>query len=200
MQITKILSAFERKGYAAHFFKTGDDARSYLRESLVGRRIGFGGSVTLEALGLFETLSEKNRVFWHWRCPEGMCASEVLEKAAQCPIYFSSANALTEDGKIVNIDGTANRVSSLLYGHEKVYFVCGKNKLCKNEEEALFRARNVAAPANAVRLGKNTPCVKTGHCHDCSSPERICRTLSVLWEKPGGTELELILIDECLGY
>ncbi len=200
MQTEKILAAFRKKGYRATFFETKEDAVRYLTDSLKGCRIGFGGSATLNELGLYEALSTENEVLWHWRPTEGKTVSEMRHLAAECPIYFSSANALSEDGVIVNIDGTANRVSALLYGKEKVFYVCGTNKLCKTEEDAVFRARNVSAPINTARLGLDTPCAKTGRCHDCKSPERICRALSVLWEKPSGQEAEILLIGEKLGY
>ena len=116
-------------------------------------------------------------------------------------MYISSANGLSETGEIINIDGACNRVSSICYGHEKVIFVIGKNKLAPTYDEALFRARNIAAPKNAQRLGKNTPCaVKGDRCYDCSSPDRICRVLSVWWSKPMIGEFEVVLIDEELGF
>ncbi len=200
MDLKHVKSAFEARGYTVHVFPTAEEAKHYLCETLVGERIGFGGSATLEETGLYDALSEKNEVLWHWRCPEGKTVAEMRREAAECDVYFSSANALSETGEIVNIDGSANRVAALLYGRKKVYFVCGTNKLCKNEEEAVFRARNVAAPENTRRLGLDTPCAKTGRCHNCQSPARICRALSVLWAVPTGSTMELILIDETLGY
>ncbi|MBR6530124.1 MAG: lactate utilization protein [Clostridia bacterium] len=194
------LNPSRKKGYTTRFFKTKEEAVAHLCAALNGKKIGFGGSATLHELGLFEALSEHNTVLWHWRIPQGETADELRRKAALCPIYFTSANAISEDGKIVNIDGTSNRVAAYLYGKEKVYFVCGTNKLCPDEESAVARARNVAAPTNAARLGLDTPCAKTLSCHDCKSKSRICRALNVLWEKPTGADMELILIDEALGY
>ena len=103
--------------------------------------------------------------------------------------------------KLINIDGTGNRVASTLYGHKKVWFVVGRNKLAPTYEEALWRARNIAAPKNAQRLKRKTPCaVKADHCYDCKSPERICRGLAVLWARPNATEeMEVVLIGEALG-
>ena len=108
---------------------------------------------------------------------------------------------MAETGEIINIDGTGNRVAAVSYGHKKVYIIVGKNKVEPDFEKALFRARNVAAPLNARRLARNTPCVKNElKCHDCKSPERICRTLSVFYTKPSGCEYEVVLINEELGY
>lgn len=104
-------------------------------------------------------------------------------------------------GEIVNIDGNCNRVASLLYGHEKVYLVIGRNKIRETYEEALFRARNIAAPLNAKRVGAKTPCaVKADKCYDCNSSQRICRGLCVLWAPPMTGEYVILLINEDLGY
>ncbi len=101
----------------------------------------------------------------------------------------------------MNIDGRCNRVASIVYGHEKVYLIAGENKIAANAERALHRARNIAAPRNAQRLGVQTPCaVKGERCFDCSSPQRICKGLSILWEAPIGSAVEVVLIRETLGY
>ena len=107
---------------------------------------------------------------------------------------------MAETGEILNIDGTGNRVASTLYGHNKVYFIIGINKIAPDFESALWRARNIAAPKNAQRLNRNTPCaVKGDRCYDCKSPDRICRGLTVLWGPMMGMETEIVLIDEPLG-
>ena len=131
-----------------------------------------------------------------------MTADEVRERAMHAETYLSSANALAETGEIVNIDGTGNRVAGTLFGHKRVFFVVGRNKLAPTCDEAIRRARNVAAPKNALRFGVETPCVANGgdRCYDCKSPARICRGLVVLWEAMRGCETEVVLIDEDLGY
>ena len=107
-----------------------------------------------------------------------------------------------ETGELINIDGTGNRVASTIFGHEEVYFIVGINKLAPDYDAALWRARNVASPKNARRLGKKTPCAVRGDkCYDCKSPERICRALAVLWERPTGIgRAEVVLVNEPLGY
>lgn len=108
---------------------------------------------------------------------------------------------MAETGEIINIDGNCNRVASIFYGHKKVYLVIGENKLEKDYDSALHRARNIASPLNAKRVGAKTPCaVKGDKCYDCKSPERICRGLSVLWGIPMTGEFEVILVHEELGY
>ena len=116
-------------------------------------------------------------------------------------MYITSVNGMAETGELINIDGNGNRVASSLYGHKKVWFIVGRNKLAPTYEEALWRARNIAAPKNAQRLGRKTPCAVHGdRCYDCKSPERICRGLVVLWEAVANMEMEVVLIDQDLGY
>ncbi|MBD5436955.1 MAG: LUD domain-containing protein [Treponema sp.] len=189
------------KGYTVTIFQTAAEAVKYLDTQIDRQTVGFGGSMTLEKMGLYETLQSHNTVFWHQRIPEGKTSKEIRLAANNATIYISSVNGLAETGEIINIDGNCNRVASIFYGHEKVYLVIGKNKLAKDYDSALYRARNIASPLNAKRAGVKTPCaIKGDKCYDCKSPERICRGLSVLWGKPMTGEFEVILIEEELGY
>ena len=188
-------------GYTVHCFETSTEASVYLNEQIHNQTVGFAGSMTLEKMGLYERLSEHNEVHWHHRIPEGKTSKDVRLKANAATIYITSVNGISENGEIVNIDANCNRVASSFYGHEKVYFVIGENKIAKDYESALYRARNIAGTLNAKRLGVKTPCAeKADRCYDCKSPERICRGLSVLWSKPMTGEFEVILIHEELGY
>ena len=186
----------ETRGFSVRTFATAAEAAAYLNEAIDGKTVGFGGSVTLKDMGLYELLGSHNEVHWHW-----VNGQEERKAAMRTQVYLSSANGLAETGEIINIDGGGNRVASTLYGHEKVYLVIGRNKLAPTYDEALWRARNIASPQNAQRLGRKTPCaVKGDRCYDCKSPERICRGLVVLWGPMMGMETEVILIDRDLGY
>lgn len=201
MNFETIKSNLEERGYEVSCFKSSKEATAYLDAHIDKKTVGFGGSVTLEEIGLYEKLSSHNDVHWHQRIPEGKNAQDVRIAANAAQIYISSVNGIAETGEIINIDGRCNRISAILYGHEKVYLVAGKNKIAKDYDGALWRARNIASPLNAKRLGMKTPCAaKADRCYDCKSPERICRGLSVLWSKPMAAEFEIILIDENLGY
>lgn len=191
----------EHLGYTVREFSTAKEASLYLTEAIQNCHVGFGGSKTLEAMGLFDLLSEKNAVHWHWFPQNNLSRAETLKKVRDAEIYISSVNGIAESGEIINIDGTGNRVAAISHGHQKVYLVIGENKIAPTFEDALYRARNVAAPLNAQRLGVDTPCaIKGEKCYDCDRPHRICRNLSVLWHKPTGAEYEIILIHENLGY
>ncbi len=192
---TKVEQALRQRGYTVHVFETGAEAADYLNGAIDGVSVGIGGSVTVQQLGLYDRLAQHNQVYWHWQG-----GPEQRAKAAEADVYLTSANGLAETGEILNIDGAGNRVASTLYGHKKVYFVIGANKLAPTRDEALWRARNIAAPRNAQRLGKKTPCaVKGDKCYDCKSPDRICRGLVELWGPMMGMETEVILIGEDLG-
>ena len=189
-------------GYQVTCFETAAEAADYLTAAIEGKTVGFGGSVTLKEMGLYEKLQAKgNDVNWHWQLQEGQTALEARAKAHNADVYLSSVNGLAETGEIVNIDGNCNRVAAIFYGHQKVYLVVGKNKIKADYEQALSHARNVAAPRNAQRLKLHTPCAAEGNkCYDCKSPDRICRGLSVLWAKPMNCDYEVVLINEELGY
>lgn len=126
---------------------------------------------------------------------------ETRKLATASEVYISSVNGIAETGEIVNIDGCGNRVAAISFGPEKVYLLVGKQKITKDLNAAIDYARNVAAPKNAKRLGINTPCaINADKCYNCNSPQRICRNMSILMTKPSGSEYEVIIIDEELGY
>lgn len=196
---SRVKQNLEARGFRVSVFATAAEAADYLDSAIDNTSVGFGGSVTLEQMGLYERLERHDRVNWHWR--PTVDGADAQQAAMTAEHYITSVNGLAETGELINIDGTGNRVASTLYGHKKVWFVVGRNKLAPTYEEALWRARNIAAPKNAQRLKRKTPCaVKADHCYDCKSPERICRGLVVLWEAIGSMEMEVVLVDEALGY
>lgn len=159
--------------------------------------IGIGGSITIQEMDIYNDLKDMGgEVYWHWK----QDIPNAAAKAIDSDIYITSTNALTMDGKLVNMDGNANRVSSMIYGHKDVYIIVGKNKVCKDYDEARERIRNVAAPMNAKRLKLDTPCTHTGICNDCDSPQRICRAEVIIHKNPNATNINIYLIDEELGY
>lgn len=192
---SKLTKNLEERDFTVRAFATAAEAADYLDREIDGVSVGFGGSMTVQEMGLYPRLAAHNNAVWHWD-------KAGLEQAAVTDVYISSVNGLAETGELINIDGTGNRVASTLFGHKKVYFIVGKNKIAPDYDKALWRARNIASPKNARRIGVNTPCaVKGDRCYDCKSPQRICRGLVVLWEKPKAIEhMEVILIDEELGY
>ena len=168
------------RGYTVSRFATGSEAADYLNSQIDHTTVGFGGSVTLEQIGLYDRLATHNDVCWHWK-------KGLLATSAQAEVYVSSANGVAETGEIVNIDGTGNRVASLCFGHKRAYLVVGANKIGPTYAAALAHAQQVAAPKNAERLGKD--------------PDDISHILMVLQKRPGGiSKMEVVLVEEDLGY
>jgi hypothetical protein len=201
MDIEKIISALKLKGYLVSYFQNAGDASAYLNQRIDNESVGFGDSATLLSMALFESLSCHNEVFDPHHCPAGMNFIETAQKSLTTKIYLTSINAMSEGGEIINIDGTGNRIAGSLFGHEKVYFVAGINKIAPTVEDAIWRARNVAAPKNALRLKLKTPCAKKGdRCYDCSSPDRICNSMVVHYKKMNDIDMEIVLINEQLGF
>lgn len=197
MNFDAVKQNLEKRGYTVRVFSTGKEAADFLDAAIDGKSVGFGGSATLDALGVYERLGKHNETVWHWRWEDPAAARR---EAMTADVYLTSVNALAETGELVNIDGAGNRVAATLFGHEKVYYVIGRNKLAATYHEAVWRARNVAAPQRARQLGKKTPCaLKCDRCYDCKSPERICRGFVTLWGPMMGMEAEVLLVDEDLG-
>ena len=200
MAFEELRAKLEKNGFTVQVFSTGEEASAYLNREIDGKTVGMGGSMTIAQLGLKESLSAHNTVFSHGFTPCG--PKEVQALAANAEVYLLSANGIAAGtGEILNIDGTGNRAASSLYGHRKIYFLAGKNKISPDFHTALQRVRNVVAPKNAQRLGRKTPCAAKGdRCYDCDSPERICRGLVVHYRKMSSMDMEVILIDQELGY
>lgn len=193
LNVDALTRAFTSRGFAFSYFPTAKEAARYITSACAGKSVALGGSMTFKEMGFPEAFADSTEVHWHW-----VTKGEYYQTP---DIYLTSANALSESGETVNIDGTCNRVAGTLYGPKQCMFVCGINKLCPDLASAVERARNVAAPKNAQRLGTRTPCAADGKCHDCKSPARICRALVVHMGAPKGFEkCEIVLVGESLGY
>ena len=196
--LEKTRKNLEGRGFRVHRFASGAEAAEFLVQTLHGTSIGIGGSVTIDTLGVYDRLCESNEAFWHWKNH----APETRERAGKAKTYLCSANGVSENGEIVNIDGFGNRVAGTIYGPERVFLVVGRNKIAPDLTGAIDRARNIAAPLNARRLNRHTPCaVGEPRCHDCRSPEKVCGVMTVFFMPPTSIkEFHVILVDEDLGY
>ena len=195
MDFTALKKTLEKHGFVVSCFANKEEAAEHLEQTVSGETIGFGGSVTVQDMNLYERLGKNNVVSWHWIDPA------ARTRHPEFTAYITSVNGLAETGELINIDGSGNRVAATIFGPKKLYFVVGKNKIAPDLASAIDRARNIASPLNAERLDKKTPCVKDLRCHDCNSPERICGVLSIhMRPLLGMTHTEVVLIDEDLGY
>jgi len=166
------------------------------------KTVGIGGSVTIREIGIIEQLMKQGNILYdHWRDGLNREESPSIRKQQQsCNVYLTSANAITLNGEIINIDGFCNRISCISFGPEEVIFVAGRNKIVKDIHEGLLRIKEIAAPMNAMRFGVDTPCTKLGRCVDCDSPQRICRGILILERRPLATKMLIILVMEDLGF
>lgn len=197
----EVVQALEKRGFSVILFARGEEVKTYLEKKIPeNAEVGIGGSVTIEQIGIYESLGQRgNQVHWHWKTPEDMYGART--KASAADVYLCSANALLADGRMINIDGTGNRLAGTLWGPKQVYIVIGKNKILQGGiEEGLQRIRTKACPPNAKRLGLKTPCAITGKCNDCASPQRMCGAITILEQKLGSHPITVILVDEELGF
>ena len=163
--------------------------------------VGFGGSVSVVELDLPRQMADAGKECLIHGAPDLTPEQrlEIMRRQLTCDLFLTGTNAVTLDGKLVNIDATGNRVGAMSFGPGKVVVVAGANKLAKDAEAAVARVRSWVAPPNARRLGMNTPCATTGFCADCDSPQRICRIVHVMEKKPRLTDVTVLLVGEALG-
>ncbi len=195
-------AALEKNGFGARVFPDRDAViDQVLEDARDADTVGFGGSLTLVELGLPDRLREAGRTCLVHGAP-GLTPEErvaVMRRQLTCDLFLSGTNAVTLDGKLVNIDATGNRVGALAFGPKRVRVVVGANKLVDDVEDGVRRIKRDVAPANAHRLDFATPCAATGRCVDCHSPDRICRIVHVMERRPRLTDLAVYLVAEPLG-
>ena len=195
----KVIEGLKSRNMTGYYASTKEEARD-LALSLIPEdsTVTMGGAMSVHEIGLVKALKEGNYRFIDR--DEYEDKREAMLLAYDADVFLSSANAVTEDGVLVNIDGNANRVSAIAQGPRKVVFIVGMNKVCNDVDGAMKRARNVAAPINAQRFGLSTPCAKTGSCMDCKSPDTICcQFLITRYSKHPG-RIHVILVNDSLGF
>jgi hypothetical protein len=201
-QVERTISALKKNNFEALFVP---DAKAALEEVMRripdGATVGVGGSVTLNQIGLLDALGKRNiRLIWPFQqARNDEERIELVRKSFSSDIFLSSTNAVTEDGKLFNVDATGNRVGAMFIGPKSVIVISGVNKIVKDIEAAEKRVKEWTAPQNAKRLKRKTPCVETGVCADCSSPDRICNIYVTLAKRPSRTDVIIILVGEKLG-
>jgi len=202
---TTAVEALQKNGFDAVYFDDRAEAVDYMLGFVSsGMSIGFGGSMTLAELNMIDLVKQKGAQLALELTPTDYedfdALGRKLKKTVQTDIYFTSSNAVTLDGALVNIDGGGNRVTAMMYGPNKVIVAAGINKICRDEAAAWERIRMVAAPRNARRLNMPTPCAETGICVNCKHPARICRLYTVMRCKPFFTDVTVVIIGETLGF
>ncbi len=201
-QVERTINALKKNKFEAYFVPDSKAALGEVMKQIPdGSTVGVGGSVTLAQTGILGAL-EKRNVHLIWPMQQARNTEErheLIRKSFSSDFFLASTNAVTEDGKLFNVDATGNRVGAMFIGPKKTIIVAGVNKIVKDLAAAEKRVREWVAPQNIKRLNRKTPCAETGVCADCSSPDRICNIYVTLAKKPARMDVVLILVGERLG-
>ncbi len=197
-----MIAALEKRGFEAAYVPDKEAALSKAMSYITkGSTVASGGSMTLAEIGFNEAVKACDCTYLdRFAAKTDAERDDVFSKIAICDYYFMSTNAITVDGQLVNIDGTGNRIASLIHGPKNVIIVTGMNKVCPDVESAYQRVKLSAAPPNTVRLNKKTPCAATGKCGDCLSPDCICTHTVITRRSNIPHRIKIILVGEELGY
>jgi L-lactate utilization protein LutB len=195
----KVIKGLNSRNMTGYYAKDKEEALKLALELIPeGSTVTMGGAMSAHEIGLVKVLKEGNYNFIDRDDYEDKRAAALL--AYDADVFLSSANAMTEDGVLVNIDGNSNRVSAIAHGPKKVVFIVGMNKVCPDVDSAIKRARNVAAPINAQRFGNVTPCTQTGSCMNGKSADTICCNFLITRYSRHTGRIHVILVDESLGF
>ena len=199
----KMVKAMQRRHFDAYYCATASEVKAKVNELIPdGSSVTWGGTMTVRDMEIPQMLRERGTIdVWDRdlvETPEEK--QEMYLRAFRADYYLSSANAISEDGVIVNIDGNGNRVAAITWGPQHVIFVVGMNKVAQDPEAALKRARSTASPINAARFDIQTPCQLDGQCHNCNSPQSICNYIHFLRNSSKPGRIIVILVGENLGY
>ena len=193
-----VIKGLQSRNMSGYYAKNKEEALKTALELIPkGSSISMGGCMSAQEIGLVSALKEGD---YHFIDRSKMEPREALLAAYDADIFLASANAMTDDGILVNIDGNANRVSCIAQGPKKVLFIVSMNKICSDLDSAMKRARNIAAPANAQRFDIKTPCKLTGRCSDCKSPDTICCQFLITRYSRHTDRIHVILVNENLGF
>lgn len=195
----KVIKGLESRNMTGYYAANRDEALAQALKLIPeGASVTMGGAMSAREIGLVDALKAGNYRFIDRDNYEDKRAAMLA--AYDADVFLSGANAITEDGVLINIDGNANRVSAIAQGPKKVVFIVGMNKVCSDVDGAMKRARNVAAPVNAQRFGLNTPCARTGACMDCKSPDTICCQFLITRYSKHPDRIHVILVNDNLGF
>ena len=202
-QAESVIKNLKKRNMEGFYCANTNEAREKALSLIApGEKVSFGGSVTIKECGILDALREREDITLYDRATakDGEEVGVIFRQAFSADTYLMSTNAITLDGELINIDGNGNRVAALIFGPKQVIVVAGMNKIVSNEEEAVHRARNMAAPPNCIRLSKNTPCAATGRCGDCMGSDTICCHTVVTRRSRDAGRIKVILVGEELGY
>ncbi len=205
-RIQDAAKALVKNNFDAFIVQTVQEAQALVLETILpqtgAKTLSWGGSMTFKDTGLYELLKDRHGLDIVDTYAPGLSLKASWERRRQAlltDLFFTGTNALTLDGKLVNLDMIGNRVGALTFGPQNVVVLTGRNKIVANLDEAISRIKSYAAPANAIRLAKKTPCAKTSVCHDCASPDRICNTWTITEKAFPPKRVKVVLINQDMG-
>jgi len=207
IRLANLKKELEANNFDVFLAGNTDEAKKAVLEEIIPKigpkSVSWGGSITFTATGLYHVLKDYQEFNVLDTYDKSISGEEVLERRRQAllvDLFITGTNALTETGILVNLDMIGNRVAALTFGPKYVIVLAGRNKIVADIEEAMFRIKNYAAPVNAMRLDKKTPCSKTAECEDCNSPDRICNTWTITEKSFPKGRVKVVLINESLGF
>lgn len=206
-RLKKLKANLEDNNFDVFIAQSGEEAKETVLNQIIPtievKSISWGGSMTFIRTGLFHLLKDDDRYEVINTLDKTLSAEEQMElrrKSLNVDLFITGSNAITEEGQLVNLDMIGNRIGAITFGPRHVIILVGRNKICCDIEDAMYRIKNYAAPVNTMNLDKNTPCSQTGFCHDCKSPNRICNTWSITEKCFPAKRVKIILINEDLGF
>jgi L-lactate utilization protein LutB len=206
IRLTEVKEALEANNFEVFLAANRDEAKRIVLEEIVpktgAKSCSWGGSMTITATGIYEALKSSQAMKIVDTFDRNLPAEEVLERRRQSllvDLFITGTNAVTEMGQMVNLDMMGNRIGGITFGPKHVIILVGRNKVVADLEEAMYRIKNYTAPANAMRLDRKTPCVKTSRCEECNSPERICSTWTITEKSWPKGRVKVVLINEDIG-
>ena len=206
IRLSEVKEALEGNNFEVFLATSKEEARKIVLEEIIpktgAKSCSWGGSMTITAAGVYEALKNRQDMKVVDTFDRSLPPEEVLERRRQSlmvDLFITGTNAVTETGQLVNLDMIGNRIGGLTFGPKHVIVLVGRNKVVGDLEEAMYRIKNYVAPANAIRLDRKTPCVKTSRCEECSSPERICNTWAITEKSWPKGRVKVVLINEDLG-
>lgn len=206
LKLENVKEALESNNFEVFIAKNSSDVTTLVEDNILSsgiiKSMSWGGSMTFVKSGLYENLKDRNNVEVLDTYDKSLSNDEKTEKRRQAlltDLFITGANAVTEDGFLVNLDMIGNRIGALTFGPKNVLVLVGRNKIVPDVESAMIRIKNYVAPANAMRLDMKTPCVKTGECADCKSSARICNTWTITEKSFPKKRVKIILINEDMG-
>ncbi len=207
LKLESVKESLENNNFEVHISDSAQEAKelaiNQIIPSLDIKSVSWGGSMSFVSTGLFHTLKDDPNLDVLNTFDKSLSMEEMMELRRQSlmvDLFVTGTNAITEAGHLVNLDMIGNRVAAIMWGPKNVLLIVGRNKICGDLEDAMFRIKNYAAPVNTMNLGKKTPCQKTGICHDCSSPDRICNYWTITEKCFTKGRIKIILVNEDLGF